>query len=195
MRLKQRVLVYNISMIITLGGNLGAGKTTLATRLSKSLGYEQLYIGGIMREMAAEQRMPIEEFYKRLRHNPELERSVDERQAKLMREKDNLIVQGRVTWFFAKSSPFKIFNIFLMVSPEVGAQRTKQRPENRDVATVEEIAATNIVRAKLEMERYQMLYGIENFLDTAHYDYVLDTTNLTEDEVLEKVLAEIKKRS
>src|SRR5579872_5714540 len=117
-------ILYTTVMIITIGGNLGAGKTTLATRLAKMLGYQELYIGGIMREMAAEQQMTIEEFYKRLRHNPELERSVDERQAKLMHEKDNLVVQGRVAWFFAKESPFKVFNLFLGVSPEVGARRT-----------------------------------------------------------------------
>jgi predicted cytidylate kinase len=178
-------------MIITIGGNLGAGKTTLATRLAGALGYEELYVGGIMRDMAAEQKMTIEEFYKRLKHNPELERSVDERQAKLMREKDNLIIQGRVAWFFAQGSPFKIFNLFLMVTPEVGAQRTKQRPENTGIETVEEVAAMNAVRVKLELDRYQTLYRIENFLDPVHYDFVLDTTNLTEDEVLNNVLHEI----
>jgi cytidylate kinase len=182
-------------MIITIGGNLGAGKTTLAARLSRALGYEEWYVGGIMRDMADEQRMTIEEFYKRLRHNPELERSVDERQAQLMREKDDLIVQGRVAWFFAKGSPFSVFNIFLAVSPEVGAQRTKQRPENHDAETIETVAHANAFRVKLELERYQTLYGIENFLDPMHYDFVLETTALTEDDVEQKVLAEIKKRA
>ena len=31
-------------------------------------------------------------------------------------------------------------------------------------------------REKMERERYAMLYGIENHLDPAHYDFVLDTT-------------------
>jgi cytidylate kinase len=193
-RLKPAHLRYNISMIITIGGNLGAGKTTLAGRLSKTLNYEELYIGGIMREMAAEQRMSIEEFYKRLKHNPELERSVDERQAKLMKEKDNLIVQGRVAWFFGKNSPFKVFNIFLTVSPEVGAQRSRQRPENKEIESVEVMMTMDEVRVKLELERYRALYGIENFLDPAHYDFALDTTNLTVDEVERKVSSEIDKR-
>lgn len=178
-------------MIITIGGNLGAGKTTLARRLSQTLGYEELYIGGIMRDMAAEQKMTITEFYERLKHNPELERSVDERQANLMREKDNLIVQGRVTWFFAKQSPFPVLNIFLSVSPEVGAQRTKQRSENNDMP-IEAMIQANTLRTKIELQRYQTLYEIENFLDPEHYDYALDTTELTEDQVLEKVLAKIK---
>jgi predicted cytidylate kinase len=175
-------------MIITIGGNLGAGKTTLAARLSKHLGYEELYIGGLMREMAAEQKMTIEEFYTRLKHNPELEKSVDERQAKLMREKENLIIQGRVAWFFAKQSPHRSFNIFLAVNREIGAKRTGQREENTDRNSAELLAA-NDLRVKLELERYRTLYGIENFLDPSYYDYTLDTSHLTEDEVFKRVIA------
>jgi predicted cytidylate kinase len=180
-------------MIITIGGNLGAGKTTLAARLAQALSYEELYIGGVMREMAAEQRLPIEEFYVRLKHNPELERSVDERQAAAMREKDNLIVRGRVAWFFAKSSPFTVFNIFLSVDPKIGAERTLQRPEY-DGQAADEVMKANELRAKTEMNRYQTLYGIDDFRDPAHYDYVLDTTTLNKEEVLQNVMNAIAKK-
>jgi predicted cytidylate kinase len=180
-------------MIITIGGNLGAGKTTLAAGLSKTLGYEELYIGGIMRQMAAEQKMPIEEFYVRLKHNPELEKSVDERQEAAMREKDNLIVQGRVAWFFAQGSPFKIFNIFLAVTPEVGAARTGERPENAG-KSADAMIKLNATRVQNEIERYKTLYRIENFLDPVHYDFILDTTSLTEEEVLKTVLEKISEK-
>jgi len=30
-------------------------------------------------------------------------------------------------------------------------------------------------REKMERERYSMLYGIENHLDAAHYDFVIET--------------------
>jgi cytidylate kinase len=174
-------------MIITIGGNIGAGKTTLAARLSRALGYEELYIGGGMRDMAAEREIPIEEFYEKLKDEPDLERSVDDRQKRMMHEKENLIVQGRIAWFFAKESPFKVFNVFLGVSPEVGAQRSLKRPENVG-RTQNEMVKANAERAELELERYRTLYDIENFLDPKHYDFILDSTNLTEDEVLQKIL-------
>src|SRR5205823_2122958 len=151
------------SMIITIGGNLGAGKTTLASRLAKALGYEELYMGGLMREAAAERGMTIEEFYAGLKRDPELERSIDDRQIKLMRERDNLVVQGRVSWFFAKQSSHHVFNIFLAVSPEIGAKRTAEREENVG-RTLDDLRTANIARAKDELERYRLLYGIENFL-------------------------------
>ncbi len=181
-------------MIVTIGGNVGAGKTTLATRLAPALNYEQLYVGGIFREMAAKKNLSIEQFYARLKDDPALEQAVDQRQATMMRKRDNLIVQGRIAWYFAKGSPFKVFNIFLTVSPEMGARRSGEQKENIGRST-DEMASATAEREKMECERYKMLYGIENHLDPAHYDLVLNTTALSEQEVFEKVLAAIKEHS
>jgi len=57
---------------------------------------------------------------------------VDQRQATLMREKDNLIVQGRIAWYFAKSSPFKIFNVFLAVDPATARGAPASEKRTRD---------------------------------------------------------------
>jgi predicted cytidylate kinase len=189
-KVRSFILRYNIHMIITIGGNVGAGKTTLAARLSKALGYKELYMGGLMREIAEERGMPIEEFYTKLKAEPDLEQSLDDRQAKMMREHDNLVVQGRLAWFFAKGSPFQVFNILILVDPEVGAQRSGQRPENSG-REIGELLTANADRTRTELKRYHELYGIENFLDERHYDFKFDTTGFTEDEVLDRVLAEI----
>lgn len=180
-------------MIITIGGNLGAGKTTLANNLANELHYAQLYVGGIFRDMAAEKNLTIEQFYAQLKEDPAVEQEVDQRQATMMREKDDLIVQGRVAWYFAKSSPFKVFNILLTVSPIVGAERIGEKKENVG-KTADEVAIATGEREKMERERYKMLYGIENHLDPAQYDFVLDTTLLTEQEVFDKVLWLVKGR-
>jgi predicted cytidylate kinase len=180
-------------MIITIGGNVGAGKSTLAAMLSHELNYEQLYVGGIFREMAAKKNLTIEQFYTELKNDPAIEQAVDERQATLMREKDNLIVQGRIAWYFAKNSPFKIFNIFLAVDSATGARRSGERKENAGRSTDEMIIATT-EREKMERERYSMLYGIENHFDAAHYDFVLDTSALTPQETFDKVIAAIKEQ-
>jgi len=178
-------------MIITIGGNLGAGKTTLANNLEHELHYEQLYVGGIFRDMAAEKNLTIEQFYIQLKDDPAIEQSVDQRQARTMREHDDLIVQGRVAWYFAKSSPFKVFNILLTVDPAVGAARVGEKKENIG-RTTDEVAIATADLEKNERERYSMLYGIENHLDPAHYDFTLDTSALTEQKVFERVSAAIR---
>ncbi|HVM77347.1 MAG TPA: cytidylate kinase family protein [Candidatus Paceibacterota bacterium] len=179
--------------IITIGGHIGAGKTTIAARLANTLGYDELYMGGIMREFARERGMTIEEFYAELKNNPKLEQSIDERQAKLMLEHDDLVVQGRVAWFFAKGSPFTVYNIFLAVDPEVGAERSRRRPENA-TRSIKELAAANRERLQNEIERYRSLYGIQNFLDYGHYDFVLDTSEMDEPQVLGKILEKLHER-
>ena len=177
-------------MIITIGGYLGAGKTTLAAKLASTLHYEELYVGGIFREMAAEKNLSIEQFYAQLKTDPAIEQAVDKRQAALMREKGNLVVQGRIAWYFAKSSPFQVLNVFLTVDPAVGAKRSGEREENIG-RTADEMVIATAEREKTERERYAMLYGIENHLDPAHYDFILDTTNLTVEQVFEKVLGAV----
>lgn len=185
--------VLMITMIITIGGNVGAGKTTLAAMLSHELNYEQLIVGGIFRDMAAEKNLTIEQFYAQLKDDPAIEQEVDQRQATMMREKDNIIVQGRVAWYFAKSSPFKVFNIFLSADPATGARRSGERKENVGRSTDEMIVAT-AEREKMERERYSMLYGIENHLDPAHYDFVLETSALTPQETFDKVMTAVNER-
>ena len=179
--------------IITIGGNVGAGKTTLAGRLAQELGYESLHMGGIFREMAAKRGMTLEAFYAQLKKDPELEKGADRAQADLMKEKDDLVIQGRIAWFFAKESPFTVFNIFLAVDPEVGAHRTAERTENAG-RSIPELLDANAARTKQELERYRLLYGINNFLDLGHYDYVLDTSKLTEQQVMEKIVTKLKER-
>jgi predicted cytidylate kinase len=182
---------YTLRMaIITIGGNIGAGKTTLAGKLALALGYEELRMGHIFRMMAAEQGRSIEEFYAALAGDAALERSVDERQATMMHESDDLVVSGRMSWFLAKNSQFDVFNIFLKVDPRIGAERTAKREEHAG-HTIEELMQINKAREATELERYRALYGIQNFHDTAHYDLTLDTSHITEDAVLQKVIEKI----
>jgi predicted cytidylate kinase len=187
-------LCHNIAMaIITIGGNIGAGKTTLAAELSKALGYEELYIGQIFREMAAERNMTIDAFYAELANNAELERSIDARQAKLMREKSDLVIQGRVAWYFAKESQSTAFNIFLAVDPTIGAQRIIER-EAFTEKTTHEVAAMILSRETMEQERYKTLYGIEDVFDASHYDFTLDTSHLSREQMFEKIMEKLKGR-
>jgi cytidylate kinase len=149
-------------------------------------------MGGIFRDLAAERGMTIEQFSAGIKKDPALERSIDERQTKLMQEKDNLVIQGRITWFFAKQSPFKIINLFLAAHHEIGAQRVAARKEDAK-KTIEEIARATAERIEHDRERYQKLYGIADYLDPAHFDIIIDASYLTEKEVFEKAMDLLRK--
>jgi|SRR3989338_1983603 len=175
--------------IIRVGGNLGAGKTTLCKRLAQYLDYQYTYTGGIFREMAAERGLSIEEFYKQLVADPELEKSVDDRQIKLMVTCDNLVAEGRITAFLPCA--FKPVNLFIKVDEEVGVRRQMNRPENQG-KTFEEMLVLTRERVENEKERYKNLYGILNHLDEKCYDIVIDATDLFPDELFEETVRQIE---
>jgi predicted cytidylate kinase len=180
--------------IITIGGNPGSGKTTLARKLAATLGYEELYVGGIFRDIAKERGMTVEQFSEEVKKDPALERSIDDRQKKLMQEKDNLIIQGRVAWFFAQGNQHKVINLFLATDHTIGAQRVAERKEDA-AKSIEEIARATAERIRHDQERYQALYNITDYLDPTHYDIILDTSHLTEDEVFQNVLRELDRHN
>lgn len=164
-------------MIIRISGNPGSGKTTVAKKLATHLNWQFSYTGGIFREMAREAGIHLEDFYAKMKMDPELEKSIDKRQADLMATTDNLVVDGRLAAF--QPAGFPTFNIFLKVHHLEGACRQLRRSENQN-RTLEEVLIATDARMAEERARYQALYGIENHMDETKFDFVLVTTNLDE---------------
>src|SRR3990167_7672007 len=50
--------------VIRVTGHICSGKSSLCKELANALGYEYHYTGGIMRQMAAEMNLSMEDFYK-----------------------------------------------------------------------------------------------------------------------------------
>ena len=87
------------------------------------------------------------------------------------------------------------FKVYLKVDINVAAKRVfedEARISERKFATVEEQKNDIEKRYKLENERYLELYGVRKE-DESNYDFVLDTTYLTPDEVADKIEEEYKK--
>ncbi len=174
-------------MKVTISGTPGSGKTTIARMLAKKLGLKHYSAGNIRRKMAIERGLTINELNKLGEKEDFTDREVDEYQQKLGKE-DNIMVDGRLSFHFIPDS----VKIFLKTDIEEGAKRIlghKRKEEGySDVEDVE-----NALRERMESDkkRYKKYYNI-NCYDEGHYDYVLDTTDLTIREVLQKLLKFIK---
>ena len=82
------------------------------------------------------------------------------------------------------------FKVYLRVDIDEAAQRAfadPNRKKTENCASVEAQKADMIKRFNLENERYFELYGVRKD-DMANYDFVLDTTNLTPEEVNAKII-------
>lgn len=87
------------------------------------------------------------------------------------------------------------FKVYLKVDINVAAKRAFEdelRKSSEKFNTVEEQKEDMQKRYKLENERYFNLYGVRKE-DESNYDYVLDTTKLTPEQVADKIEEEYKK--
>tara|TARA_Y100000310_G_C20588032_1_gene766476 strand:+ start:452 stop:1069 length:618 start_codon:yes stop_codon:yes gene_type:complete len=190
-------------MIITIAGTAGSGKSTLAKNLIEVLNAKRIYVGGIRRVLAREKDMTLEELNEYAKNNPETDIDVDKKAAKeariLNEQGFTVIVEGRVQFYFLPES----IKLFLKVSPLIAAQRIFQETKNlaakeerneNTYRTVEDLAANIEKRTDEDTKRYLKYYQLDDG-DENHYDFVLDTGNITKSEVLELVLEFLKKNS
>ncbi|MFC1663266.1 (d)CMP kinase [Patescibacteria group bacterium] len=187
-------------MIITISGLPGSGKSTMATRLSRTLGWQQHYMGRLWREMARQKGMTLPELQALAETDQSIDTMVDEKVKKIAQTSDNIIIESRTAYHFVPDS----FKMFFKVSPPEGARRiyndiqhSNQRNEGNHIDSVEAMVKSNEKRMATDRKRYKQYYGIDVF-DEKNFDYIIDTTDLTVDEVFKKayeaVLKELEKK-
>lgn len=178
-------------MIITLSGKAGSGKSTVSRLLAKKLKLRHYSTGDLMREMARERNISLIELNKIAESDDgKIDRELDARTKKLGEEQDGFIIDGRLPWHFI---PHATLKVFLETDDEerarriLGANRADEKAEGLS-DTIKQIND----REASEKKRYQEYYNLD-YHDHSHYDIVIDTTNITPEEVVEKVVAKIDK--
>ena len=173
-------------MIITIGGLAGTGTSTTAKILSEILDIPFVSAGDIFRQMAAERGMDILEFSSLAENNTQIDTEIDCRQAKLAKEYDNLILEGRLSAHFVDSADLRVW----LITPfDVRAERICERESKTFDVVKEEV----IIREKSEALRYNEIHNIDiSNLDI--YDLIINTGSFDAESVakiIEKVTKEI----
>lgn len=177
-------------MIISIGGNQGSGKSTLAKRLAETLGWPRYYMGGLRREAAAKRGMTLAEYNKLGETDITTDLEVDNYQKELGQTLDNFVIEGRTSWYFIPHS----LKIYLDVKDEVGAMRifkSHREGEDKDMDTYEAVLESIRNRKISDRKRYLQFFGIDTY-DLKNYDYVIDTSESSSDEVFAKVYSIIQ---
>ncbi len=183
-------------MIISFNGDAGAGKSTIAQKLADKLGWPRYYIGGIRRQKAKERGLTLAEYNKLGETDPSTDLEVDKYQEELGKRDNNFIIEGRTSWHFIPHS----LKIYLEVDKKEGAQRifdqlskelNNNRNEGHDLDSVEKVLKSNEKRLESDKKRYKKYFNIDVH-NRKHYNVIINTTNLSEKEVLGAVYEKIK---
>lgn len=176
-------------MIITISGLPGSGKSTVAKKLAERLGYRFYSMGDIRGKAAEERELTIDQF-NALPENTDA--IADDFQKRLGETEDNFVDDGRLAWFFIPQS----FKVFLDVQPKIAAERifagrhAAGRGDEPAYANMGEVEKTLSARVESDAMRYKRLYNI-TFPDRTVFDLVLDTSNMTQAETVDQILAKL----
>ena len=173
---------------ISLAGDLGSGKSTVGKLLTAKYGLETVSIGKIHRQMASDYGMDVTEFNVYMESHPEIDNELDARLKEYEVKNGNFLFDSRMAFHFVPSS----FSVYMKTSPEIAAKRIfNENRSNEQYASVEDAVKKLIERRASESLRYSKFYGVD-ITDMSNYDYVLDTGNLTPQQVFEKISAEFE---
>jgi len=174
--------------IITITGDLGGGKSTVAKRICEKTGMSYFSTGTLQRQIAAERGIDTLQLNKDCKNDKSVDDLIDGRLRAMNTDgTDNIIVDSRMAWFFIPSS----FKIYLTCEPKVAATRVSlddKRKSEPTGTTDEQIMHNLLERQKEENERFKLFYGADCH-NLSNYNLVVDTSHSSVDEIVDKILA------
>lgn len=180
------------SVIITISGRPGSGKSAVAKALAKKLKLKRYCTGEFMRALAQKRRMTLMELTEEARHDGgKIDRMLDAYQVRLGKTKKCFVIDGRLGFHFIPHS----IKMFLEVNPDVAARRIfrQKRGGVEQLATLAEARLELKKRTEAEQERYKKYYGVD-YLQKKNYDLAIDTTRQSVDGVVKRILGFLKKK-
>lgn len=173
-------------MIITITGKPCSGKGAAVAKIIEKNKFEKFSAGDIFRRIATERGVNVLEI-NQAADVFDIDKLVDDEIVEIGKrdiDKD-IIFDSRTAWHFIPNS----FKVFLDIEPKEAARRlinSGRTSENVDVSEEEAIADLE-KRWNIENDRYLKLYNFDN-RNKNNYNLVVDTTNLTIEEVADAIM-------
>lgn len=170
-------------MRITIAGDIGSGKTTIARAIADRLGVEALSTGGIQRKLAAARGITTLELNLLAENDPSIDRQIDDFLRGLPTD-GPLVVESRMAWHFVPNT-IRIF-LYILLS-EAASRILHARRGDENYGNLDEAMEFIAQRRKSEIKRFQKYYGV-NIDSLRNYHVVVDTTFSDPAKIVETVL-------
>lgn len=162
--------------IITVSGLHGVGKSVYAKEIAKRYGLRYLSSGAVFREYAKRLGLSLSELTNLANEDDKIDRYIDNFIIKEA-NKGNMVADGLLTgWVLKDKADIKFW---FKASDSIRYQRIA----NRDKIPIEIAVKETRYREEIERLRFKKYYGID-ISDLSIYDYVIDTTYLSINDVL-----------
>ena len=175
-------------MRITISGPPGSGKTTACNKLSEALGLRSVVFGQIFRQMAADRHLSLGEFGALAEKDPTIDEHIDSTILDIARANEDIILESRLSAYMLSRNSIPAFKVYLSASPDVRMERVGLR----EGETFEQAKKATEEREACEAKRYMMYYGID-ITDLGVYDLVVNTDELSPEQVLDAILDGVKR--
>ena len=179
---------------ITVSGRIASGTTTLASGLSKALGWKLLEGGELFKKIHKELGTSENEVASR---PDKFDFDYEEKIKKMLKEGKHQIIQSHLSGFDAQNIP-GVFKI-LVVCEDEGEDKTDIRIDrlvNRKGISIEEAKEEVKLREEGMLKKWRRLYakGDENWVywDKKYYDLIVNTFDHNAEESLEITLEALK---
>lgn len=173
--------------MISIAGDLGSGKSTIAKQLAKALDYTYFSTGMLFRQLAAERGMDALQLNYLSETDLSIDQYIDDNLRSIDKGNDSrYVLDSRMAWHFVPRS----FKIYTTVDPEIAARRVlfdTTRFGEPEASTLQQRVHTLLERQNVENRRYKSIYGADCG-NRANYDFVIDTSSHTVEELTQKIL-------
>ena len=174
---------------ITIAGDLGSGKSTVANHLINNINYRIESAGLIFRRLAEQHGMSAKEFNQFIESNPKYDNMVDDTIKEMGEKEENIIFDSRLAWYFVPKS----FKIYMYVDVDTATERifNDKGRVSESYSDMETAKKEIIERRASEVLRYKTFYNID-INNYSNYDFIIDTSHATKDEVNDLVLSSFR---
>jgi len=155
-------------MRITVSGLPGTGTTSLSRYLAERHGFTMISAGEVFRQLAREHNMDLATFGRLAEEDPAYDKMIDARQKEIAAERDNIIVEGRLSGWMVDDADLKIW----LYAP-IGC-RIKRIAFRDQVSDENAAKQLTLEREQCEAGRYQSYYSID-ISDLSIYHLILNS--------------------